>query len=200
MKSHPQRSNKKSPKKLTLLDLIDIDQLVNEHAEVVNIEHGNAEKSATLEVHNKIDPIKEEELGNKEFPSEDDEGEEMESEAEEVSNTKKQNRKCSYCRKAFTNNIKLREHVKHCYMKKHKCEKCELKFATESKLDRHVKERHLQIREFACKECDKEFSRKDKLADHVEAVHQKKQKHLCSKCGKGMTNCLQYEFITFLYC
>ena len=30
-------SAKKSPKKLTLLDLIDIDQLVNEHAEVVNI-------------------------------------------------------------------------------------------------------------------------------------------------------------------
>ena len=30
------QSQKKSPKKLTLLDLIDIDQLVNEHAEVVS--------------------------------------------------------------------------------------------------------------------------------------------------------------------
>ena len=165
------KSPKKSPKKLTLLDLIDIDQLVNEHAEVVTIP-SNVESK-------RIEKIE------KDFEAELQEDKNDDIEESDDKEQNKINRKCSYCRKPFTDLVKLKDHVKNCYMKKHPCQECDLKFATESKLERHVNECHLQIKEFECKDCDKSFARKDKLADHVEAVHQKKQKYLCSKCGKG---------------
>ena len=168
------KSPKKSPKKLTLLDLIDIDQLVNEHAEVVNVS-SDLESSKIGDVEKAFSPLKDlQNDSNEEFDEQD-----------EKQDQNKVNRKCSYCRKPFSDHVKLKEHVKNCYMKKHPCTECDLKFATESKLERHINECHLQIKEFECKDCDKSFARKDKLADHVEAVHQKKQKYLCSKCGKG---------------
>ena len=168
------KSPKKSPKKLTLLDLIDIDQLVNEHAEVVNVPSNiDAKKIGAIESDLAATNDRQLDL-NKEIDEPDEKDEQN-----------KINRKCSYCRKPFTDQQKLKDHVKNCYMKKHPCTECDLKFATESKLERHVNECHLQIKEFECKDCDKSFARKDKLADHVEAVHQKKQKYLCSKCGKG---------------
>ena len=168
------RSPKKSPKKLTLLDLIDIDQLVNEHAEVVSV-------TTNTDIHQKDNS-----KGTERNVDEDRTKENiLNVDIDEKLTKSKINRKCSYCRKGFTDLNKLKEHVKNCFMKKHPCKECDLKFATESKLERHVNECHLQIKEFECKDCEKSFARKDKLADHVEAVHQKKQKYLCSKCGKG---------------
>ena len=171
------QSQKKSPKKLTLLDLIDIDQLVNEHAEVVStttVDPVENIPGARKKVFNRD---KENSKGIQNTEDDDDD--------DETPTKNKINKKCSYCRKGFTDPDNLKEHVKNCFMKKHPCKECDLKFATESKLERHVNECHLQIKEFECKDCEKSFARKDKLADHVEAVHQKKQKYLCSKCGKG---------------
>ena len=168
----PKQSPKKSPKKLTLLDLIDIDQLVNEHAEVVSTTTDTSEPNLLTD---RIEPIRQIKCVKNKKERND----------EEKETKHKINRKCSYCRKGFTDQVKLKEHVKNCFMKKYPCKECDLKFATESKLERHVNECHLQIKEFECKDCEKSFARKDKLAEHVEAVHQKKQKYLCSKCGKG---------------
>ena len=169
-------SAKKSPKKLTLLDLIDIDQLVNEHAEIVNI---------TSEIEDLPEGKKHIAESIAYVEEKDKEDAQQDIDIDEKHSKNKVNRKCSYCRKGFMVQSKLKEHVKNCYMKKHPCKECDLKFATESKLERHVNECHLQIKEFQCNDCEKSFARKDKLADHVEAVHQKKQKYLCSKCGKG---------------
>ena len=128
------KSPKKSPKKLTLLDLIDIDQLVNEHAEVVTIP-SNVESK-------RIEKIE------KDFEAELQEDKNDDIEESDDKEQNKINRKCSYCRKPFTDLVKLKDHVKNCYMKKHPCQECDLKFATESKLERHVNECHLQIKEF----------------------------------------------------
>jgi len=142
------RSPKKSPKKLTLLDLIDIDQLVNEHAEVVSV-------TTNTDIHQKDNS-----KGTERNVDEDRTKENiLNVDIDEKLTKSKINRKCSYCRKGFTDLNKLKEHVKNCFMKKHPCKECDLKFATESKLERHVNECHLLIKEFECKDCEKSFAR-----------------------------------------
>ena len=112
---------------------------------------------------------------------------------------------CSCCGKKFSDESKLKAHMKDQKMKggeKHQCRHCQRSFASRKNLKVHLLNIHEKIRHF-CDQCGSSYSVKQNLLNHIHEKHvdlaqKPRPAYPCKECGKGFSRrynlCKNHQF------
>jgi uncharacterized Zn-finger protein len=91
---------------------------------------------------------------------------------------------CGFCKKRFTRQDLLQNHVRiHTGEKPYKCDPCGERFTEAGTLRRHSREEHNDVKRFECQICNMRFSRNDNLKQH-EKIHSTVRSYECKICKK----------------